>query len=198
MTITKNHDLIIFLSDQLFCWKKYLQPKGARKSSENLLPRSKFFVFKNLCNVIAINYSIYHIFLVSAKFCSILVYLHTFFGWYVVCLFRRFGINRLWHTSIMDHMGLTVFGAFTESDPRCGQILWFLACPILFLTFWQSVYCIQGRYRKNMWGGARILAERRLIIVWWGVNCNSGGGRVNFLFWRGGARICPPPYKSTR
>ena len=154
MTITKNHDLIIFLSDQLFCWKKYLQPKGARKSSENLLPRSKFFVFKNLCNVIAINYSIYHIFLVSAKFCSILVYLHTFFGWYVVCLFRRFGINLLWHTSIMDHMGLTVFG-FTESNPRCGWILWFLAFPILFLTFWQSVYCIQGRYRKNMWGGGK-------------------------------------------
>ena len=116
MTITKNLDFIIFLSDQLFCWKKYLQPKGARKSSENLLPRSKFFVFKNLCNVIAINYSIYHIFLVSAKFCSILVYLHTFFGWYVVCLFRRFGINRLWHTSIMDHMVSRTPSAFAVKN----------------------------------------------------------------------------------
>ena len=182
MTITKNLDLIIFLSDQLFCWKKYLQPKGARKSSENLLPRSKFYVFKNLCNVIAINYSIYHIFLVSAKFCSISVHLHTFFGWYVVCLFRRYGINRLWHTSIMDHMGLTVFGAFTESDPRCGRILWFLACPILFLTFWPEKYVGGG---KNF---GREKANYSLVrgkLQFW-------RGRVNFLFWRGGKNLPSP------
>ena len=30
-----------------------------------------------------------------------------------MCLFRRFGINLLWHASIMAHMGLTVFGVFT-------------------------------------------------------------------------------------
>ena len=56
------------------------------------------------------------------SFCQVLFHFSLFtyfFLWKVVFRYRRFRINRFWHASIMNFIGLTIFGTIYSTVQHC-------------------------------------------------------------------------------